>query len=297
MVVDPNCRLPYITYVLQGFADLDCRIVYRHLSAPPGFAAAFELDDVKVWIDTNDMTSVEQGGVGWADVLAKVNVDETTPECIPLGPLFGLRFWSMAQAYATLPSMVVASAPIVQTLRGLRFQAITRRPIEAYQAAPPSEPGYVYSRSRAWTGKHETTNGPRERFMEALSGIHVERSVCIAEDRVSLDDYLANVRRSAVVFNAPAVHGCLGWKLGEFLALGKAIVSTPLGGRKLPADLVHGRDIHFVDDDVEAIREALVTVLGDDDYRLRLEQGARAWYQFNMSPLVAAKRIVNAVCV
>ena len=43
--------------------------------------------------------------------------------------------------------------------------------------------------------------------------------------------------RSAVVFNCPAVHGCLGWKLGEYLTLRKAIISTDLG-RRLPAPLV-----------------------------------------------------------
>jgi hypothetical protein len=37
--------------------------------------------------------------------------------------------------------------------------------------------------------------------------------------------YIEKTRRSAVVFNTPSYKWCHSWKLGEFLAMGKAIVS------------------------------------------------------------------------
>lgn len=41
-------------------------------------------------------------------------------------------------------------------------------------------------------------------------------------------DFYEKTRRSAIVFNTPSVLGCHGWKLAEYLAMGKAIISTPL---------------------------------------------------------------------
>ena len=58
-------------------------------------------------------------------------------------------------------------------------------------------------------------------------------------------EYLSNTKRSLVVFNTPAVQSCFGWKLGEYLALGKAIISTPLTNT-LPSPLVHRKHIHIV---------------------------------------------------
>jgi len=58
--------------------------------------------------------------------------------------------------------------------------------------------------------------------------------------------------RSSAVLNTPGVHGCLGWKLCEYLALGKAIISTTIQ-RQLPADLEHGTHIHVVDGSEDSI--------------------------------------------
>ena len=55
------------------------------------------------------------------------------------------------------------------------------------------------------------------------------------------------------MLNTPGVSGCLGWKLGEYLALGKAIISTPIQ-RQLLADLEHGTHIHVVDGSEDSMR-------------------------------------------
>lgn len=293
VVVDPNCRLPYITYVLQGFADIGQFVQFGRVDAPHGAGAALLIDGQRIWLDANDPTTVEPGASEWADTVMKVNVDDTSPPSLPLGPLFGIRYWSRFRAYAALPRLVRAGAPVGPTLAGLRFQAITRLPIGAYSAAPPTKSDFVYLRARNWTGAHQVANSPRERFMEALSRIEVERSLELADDRVPLSEYLGQLRRSAVAFNCPAVHGCLGWKLGEYLALGKAIISTPLGGRQLPAELVHGEHVHFVEDDADAMQRAVQELLGNDAYRHHLELGAAAWFDRHLAPSVVALRIVD----
>ena len=82
--------------------------------------------------------------------------------------------------------------------------------------------------------------------------------------------WLQLTQSSAVVLNTPGVCGCLGWKLGEYLALGKAIISTPIQ-RQLPADLEHGTHIHVVDGSEDSIRDAIQRITCDGAYRLRLE--------------------------
>jgi hypothetical protein len=180
-------------------------------------------------------------------------------------------------------------------LRYVRFQGIARVGIDAYRPGP-SDPGYVFARSRNWVGPHGHVREPRLRFAKAVGGLALETDVTISDERMDLGEYLARTRRSAVAFNNPAAHGCLGWKLGEFLALGKAIVSLRLH-RELPAPLVHGEHVHFVDDDVEAMREAVVRITGDHEYRAHLEAGARRWYEEHMAPPRVGERLLAASLV
>ena len=41
-------------------------------------------------------------------------------------------------------------------------------------------------------------------------------------------EYMDKTKQSMLAFSTPAVHDCFGWILGEYLALGKAIISTPI---------------------------------------------------------------------
>ena len=54
-------------------------------------------------------------------------------------------------------------------------------------------------------------------------------------------------------------------------------MSTSLSN-DLPSPLVHGEHIHFVENSEEAMSEALVYLQNHPEYRHRLEQGARAYW-------------------
>jgi glycosyltransferase involved in cell wall biosynthesis len=104
--------------------------------------------------------------------------------------------------------------------------------------------------------------------------------------------WLQLTRSSAVVFNTPGVYGCLGWKLGEYLALGKAIISTPIR-LQLPAHLQHGTHVHVVDGSEESMRDAIQRITSDDAYRLRLEFNSRAYFDRYLNPPAAIQRFVS----
>lgn len=114
----------------------------------------------------------------------------------------------------------------------------------------------------------------------------------LIDDYVDIKTWIERTTRSTLVFNNPAVSGCLGWKLGQYLALGKAIISTEIVNA-LPAELEHGRHVHFVSN-VEEIPEAIDRIRLDAAYRRRLEQGAHDYWTGWLTPDVIARRIIDA---
>jgi hypothetical protein len=103
-------------------------------------------------------------------------------------------------------------------------------------------------------------------------------------------DYLRRLRRSAFAVNTPAVHDCLGWKLGEFLALGKAVISLPLT-RVMPGTFEHGEQAHFIAATAQAAA-AMRSLLDDAAYRLHLEQGARRYWEDYLAPGALVRRVL-----
>jgi hypothetical protein len=109
--------------------------------------------------------------------------------------------------------------------------------------------------------------------------------------RLRVRDYLEKTRRSLAAINTPAVHGCLGWKPGKFLALGKAIVTRPIA-QVMPGAFDLERHVAVVDsaDDVIDTHERLSH---DHVERLRLETAARQYFLEEVAPDAAMARLVS----
>jgi len=106
--------------------------------------------------------------------------------------------------------------------------------------------------------------------------------------RYTLKKYIHKTQESAIVFNTPAVLDCLGWKLGEFLALGKAIISTPLT-RVMPAT---GKRDFYLETKEEDIGVQVRALMADKAARKRLEENAHQYYCDYLSP---EKVIMNLI--
>lgn len=295
ILIDPRFRVPYYSYVLQGLNELGWKYSFRKLASNTNGLLYLVDGDRRVVVDADDNAKVDEPGYDWCDVFGKTNVEpgalDLMPKIRPTGPLFSIRLWPMKVAYAHAVRLGVAGAPFVSSLKGVRYQGKTRVGIAEYPQSC-AESDFVFHRSRAWTGRHASTNEPRERFIEAIRQLGLAGETLLADDRIPLATYLQLTARSSVVFNCPAVHQCLGWKLGEFLMMGKAIISTDLH-REVPEELVHGEQVHFVADSVDSIREAVELVNRDVEYRTHLERGARSWYERNLTPQRVASRILD----
>jgi hypothetical protein len=108
--------------------------------------------------------------------------------------------------------------------------------------------------------------------------------------RVSATEYIQKTQESFVVFNTPAVRECHGWKLPEFLSMGKAILSTPILN-DLPSPLIDG--IHFCEVHNEhEMRCKLNELKNDVKFRTSLQNSARQYWDEVACPEIVVKSIL-----
>lgn len=178
-----------------------------------------------------------------------------------------------------------------------------------YQNTIPSEDNYVFFKSTLWYSDEwnendKGVNARRANFIRAckeISGLNFEGGLLadmyssleffndvVTVQREAFDTWLEKTKRSAFVFNTPAFWNCHGWKLGEYLALGKCIISTPLSN-DLPFPLEHGVNIHFCEDSQESMREAIEYIYEHPEYRHKLEQGAKEYWETYGTPIASLK--------
>lgn len=218
---------------------------------------------------------------------------------------------------ASYPAAVAVPLRGVLHLRQFTRIGFERLPLEAYSSGK-SRSDYVFFNSAIWPETHEVadygeankaSNRARLEFIRAcqsLDAIQFEGGVfmrarylvpgyeeLVYSRNVTHADYITKTRASCVVFNTPSVKWCHSWKLGEYLALGKAIISLPLM-RALPAPLEHGVHIHYVDGSSEQIRDALRQISSDAEYRSFLEHNAREYHERYLSPAAMMRRLLDA---
>ncbi len=278
----------------------------------------------RFFVDEWDSPTYEEGGLAWCDVYAKRNIDparmphQHAGRVVPAGPTFPLRFAApLPAAYSAVQTWLLAAMRA-----GTRYNGYARSkehfagwyrqwsyglPESVYEPGV-SRPDYVFFSSSIWKEDGET-NQTRALFIEAcqsvdgvtLEGGFTPRSAGAVHGyehltvgrRYTHQEFIEKTRVSAVAFNNPAVERAFSWRLGESLALGKAIISTPLE-RLVPAPLVHGEHIHFVEPSRDAMKDAIEKICRDDAYRHRLEQNARQYYLEHVAPSAAVRRVLAA---
>lgn len=324
VVVHPATDLPYASMVLEGFAQVlgPSAIRYSTDGFPPwyriGRTMAFYLEDApesRCFLSFTDQPIVHPIGSAWARVHGAVNVDDRSEaqKVVPIGPSFGVRLGARSltirHVAATWRWARLHDARVAVDRTRLVAEHERRRTRADAYVPRSSDPDFVFYIAWPWS-KHADVNPPRAEFIEACraapgltfeGGFAPRRRRDVPEvlalsaaRRYGIREYLERLGRSAVAFNNPAVHGCLGWKLGEFLALGKATISLPIT-RALPAPLEHGVHLHVIDGSRESIEDALERLRRDHAYRRLLEVNARRWYDEHLAPAALARRLLGLV--
>jgi glycosyltransferase involved in cell wall biosynthesis len=277
----------------------------------------------KIIIDFRDKTTVKEKAYEWADIYAKINFNRNlTPELfhekiLSIPPGFGYKIWNIYEtAYFCVNNYIKCKfSPLVNLRTFLTdyYKQYKRPKIDNLTLTPEEadvtlNKPYIFFNSCLWPHGNclKKTNKYRKLFVELCQTMgcvfeggffttasHPQREELrrIITYKYNSRSYFKKTKLSAIVFNTPSVHDCHGWKLGEFLAMGKAIISTPLSN-ELPKDLIHGKNIHYVSNSDE-LKSAIERLLHDKYYRSTLEEGARRYYEKISQPRAVIKHIIR----
>lgn len=278
-------------------------------------------DDLRFVIDYGDKLEFNLAALEWCDVYAKVNLNAAEQKSQPahlvqkivqIGPSFGVNNYFTSELYAlclinwTKAARLGSSVSFREFLTGYNWTRI-REPESTYEPMS-SDPNFVFHVSRYYRNQNhgEYANAARSIFMRAakedpeiefrggLVGVSpgdAEFSDVSSDRSYTSREYLQLTCRSALVFNTPAAWGCHGWKLGEYLALGKAIVSTPFYN-EVPPGIKHAENVHIVED-LSKMAVEVQRILADGAYRKHLERNARRHYDEYLAPSRVIEIIVN----
>ena len=323
VIIGTDCDIVYSSFYVQGlyqwFGKKNVefgRIEGKHCQTGNlSFVVRQGGEQRKYALSFTDSYKVNEPLYDWCDVYGSVNANfSKTPKqfhdkLIALCPSFGVRLWPVPRALSfALIDQAGTMAPIKKRVG--KAWRMTRRPLYDAYVPSASSDHYVFFLSTLWYNDEwnkndEGVNARRANFIRAckeLEGVDFEGGlVSQGKERSSEDlfvdclcngipmsEWMEKTKRSTLVFNTPAFWDCHGWKLGEYLALGKCIVSTELSN-DLPAPLEHGKNIHFVENSPEAMKEAVKYIVDHPDYRASLEKGARDYWEKYGTPKASLK--------
>lgn len=320
--IDSACDILYSFFYIKGlqecFGKKNIHFKNRPFSSFPfnnhyfAFIIKGEGDEKKVIIDYADSSIIDREALAWSDCYGKVNIDEKEPndteKLISIGPSFGIHIFSLAKTlFLSISNYLISWKRIVHVRRFFsNYKAQFYRPrINDYYPCCEKK-NYVFFAGSLWK-KELKTNSYRANFIKAcLSDKSIDFEGGFAprtnndlqgyeeitmQSSVAMKEYVKKLKQSTVAFNTPAVRGCHGWKLAEFLCFGKSIISTPLY-RKMPIDLENGKQFILTDGSYEDIKKKLASLMDNSELRNHLKENARAYYENVLAPSKVIQRIL-----
>ena len=309
-----------VQFALDPFLDISCKNLTEYFSGVP-----IVVDGKRIFIDYCDYDYILDDRYNWCDVYAKVNcTDQQLQErqkLMAIGPGFGIQLYSPIKTlwigwknYSYCKKHF--GIPFRRYLGDYTYSFVRRRKIEQYEKQDEKiDTNYVFHASILWNKRLQdrTTNAQRAAFLKVCkkAGMQVDGGLVYLEDsggemknyakyksmyqgfliskRVGPDDYIKKTKRSLCVFNAPSVGLCHGWKLAEYLCMGKAIISVPLT-RALPAPL----DCLLIVQNPQEIEHAVNEIHQTEGLRKEMEQSARHYYEKYLSPKAVIETVIKA---
>lgn len=328
VLVDPEDDIQYMSFYIKGLIDrfghssvAFNRHAFREL--PIGdritrtmrFIVKDGTKEKRYVIDTNDSYKINETLYDWCDVYGSVNTNwEKTPshlqgKLVSLCPSFAIRYTQPPRAWTAAAMGVAGTSRPKRKYLGCWRRMLQRPQLKEYSPQKARE-NYIFHlstlwQSDEWNRNDEGVNLRRACFIRACHAlepdVHFEGGLVASpdnpstalfadclEERIPSHVCLAKTKESTLVFNTPAYWDCHGWKLGEYMALGKAIQSTPLSN-DLPAPLVHGKHIHVTGATQEEIADAIKYMLSHPDYRHLLESNIYDYWQKYGTPDASLK--------
>lgn len=284
----------------------------------------------KVYIDVNDRNDIHERFYEWADIYAKINLcpeDAKREKAFAIGPSFGIRLWNPIKTLLIALQNYLKwgsggyKIPLKRYILDYLYTIVRRRPYKEYNCEYTEDSDYIFTLSTLWysEGTYRTTNIYRGAFARACKRLfpkfeggfyYIDGEIPLKEnplyheyleqygdmivhERMTMKTYIEKTKRSAFVFNTPSVVGCHGWKLAEYLAMGKAIISTPLTNM-MPG--IFEKNIHYIEAKNAEEITAAVKELREHPEKLRqLKENAKSYYNQYLTPTAVMNRILSRV--
>lgn len=314
------CDVFYDSYYIQGIKEIYKNVEFNVSKFPKfneeAFAFIIEGDNYsrKVIIDSKDTSQIDLNELEWCDVYGKVNYNvdslpvKDSEKIIAIGPSFGIKIWNLFETlhhllfnYIRFKSSIINKRIFVANY----LRQYKRLSLKKYNRTQSSL-NEVFFLNSIWKKENET-NKNRALFIETCKSNHevnfeggfVARSNgdnfgfdhLIYSGKIPLKTYLKKIKNSAFVFNTPAVLSCHGWKLAEFLALGKAIITTS-HYNQLPADLLNEKHLLYAENHDE-INKAIEKLTTDISFKRKLEFEGRNYFDSYLAPQKVIKRLLE----
>ncbi|WP_282786592.1 hypothetical protein [Flavobacterium croceum] len=314
----------YDAYYIQGLKEyFGVKKVYFNTSKFPKFnqdvcaiLVEYPTYSYKIAIDSRDNSDIRPELEQWCDVYGVVNVQYSDlarySKVISIGPSFGIKTASTLALYCKAFCNVLRFFNHIPHKKRYvsNFIAQSKRNyLHEYYKPIKAQKKYLFFTASLWKNEPET-NAYRANFIRACKALHrftfeggfVPRSngdnlgyddLLASQKIFSLKEYTLKIKQSMVVFNTPAVLQCHGWKLGEFLAMGKAIISTKFYN-EMPAPFINNE--HYVElqtNTSEEIQKVLLGLKENPDKLIKLETNAFHYFQKYLTPVKVIQRIVE----
>jgi hypothetical protein len=141
----------------------------------------------------------------------------------------------------------------------------------------------------------------RESFGEKFTGgfaptDHAKKNypdLILSNDSYARKNYIGLLRKNTICVATAGLHGSIGWKMAEYVAFSRSIVSEEIGV-KLPGDFIDGANylsFRTPNECVEQVRRLMV----DADLRHRMMQYNHEYYLKNLHPISIVENTVREV--
>jgi len=274
----------------------------------------------KIYIDYHDSDKIIEDVYNYVDVYAKVNLnknDSNKKNIIAIGPSFGIDIWNWFELFYFLMFNFISifinlKISKKQYVLDYLYTKIRRKSFDYYiECDLKRDDKYLFNISTLWFPSYvKKTNDFRYKFYKLSKEMfqfkggyylipskdkdYIEYSKHFKEylfsKRITMKDYIDNTKKSCFVFNTPAVQDCHGWKLGEYFALGKAIISTPLSN-ELPGP--YQSLITFIESE-EELRKKMLYLKNNFEAISLIEEKTVKYFNDYLSPQAVVQIIINS---
>ena len=284
---------------------------------------------LKVAVDFHDSRKLEMNILEWSDLYAKINLNDLSYDnleiefgddyrnqknkIISIPPSFGIRIFSIIKTIKHILYLIFnfwGNKKLKIYLMDVLRMYFKRLPITFYKPEKHTV-NYIFFIASIWHTATSYINITRANFIRAckkIKGINFEggfvdigyecdyikdlQILMYREKKILLKHFIQKTKKSTLVFNNPSVAYCHGWKLAEYLCMGKAIISVPLSNR-LPVDLIHEKNTYFTEDTEDAIYNAVRHLLENPELIATLEQNSEKYWNSYASPSSVIKLLIS----